>query len=726
MTSAGAKRLLIGNPTRTAGEFYDAFHRNRASYRRIHIGYRDAPAFTGEQVPQHVADALLSRGWVEDKIRKWGEDSPLFHVRVLGDFPAQSEDTVIDLGAVEDAQARELVGQSRAATQIVDRLRRRALRLRRDGHRRQGRRSRADPRGLRRQADHRDGRPGRSDRQGVPAEARPDRRRRRRRRRRRHRHPARAGLRGHRLQRRRHARSSRTTTPTAAPSLVRRSPSGCPSSTSTRTTSSRPTSPLRVRLRLPWPPRRRAQGRDEEAPRPVARTAATWRSSRSSARPRLAEEQRDVRVDAQRRAARGAVSRRDAADPRLPLVPRAQRRPARGAAADLDGLQPPDRRRRRDQPRPRRAPVPLRRPPRGRAPRDRLRPLPLRAGLRRPPGRAHHGERRLGRASTQARSAAAAHPQRDPSRPRWRPGVRQGPGAQPEPHGRDRVHPRRRAARRRRAPAAAAASVDDVKLPDRPLAASPTPRRPPPASTSPRSSRRTSTRSTSSRRPRTLRADQIAGPRRAGQGGRRRPRALAQISTDPVGAEQIAASMRAIARSGALDALSEARHQGVTVDEIDLAALEDEIVARRGSGRADARRDVSNTAARAAVRLSWRDRPGGRPRRQREHVPRRAEVAAGDRRRARRAAGRAERGPVRQFDAVEQAAEDGDDLLPLGAAGHEHVRAVRRRRTATSTSTCRTSRRASPGSAATRCARARSAAGARRSPWYGEAAPTLQ
>lgn len=113
MTSAGAKRLLIGNPTRTAGEFYDAFHRNRASYRQIHIGYRDAPAFSGEEVPQDLADALLSRQWVEDKKRKWGERSPLYVVRVLGDFPAQSDETVIALGSIEDAQARELVASPR-------------------------------------------------------------------------------------------------------------------------------------------------------------------------------------------------------------------------------------------------------------------------------------------------------------------------------------------------------------------------------------------------------------------------------------------------------------------------------------------------------------------------------------------------------------------------------------------------------------------------------------
>jgi hypothetical protein len=160
-------------------------------------------------------------------------------------------------------------------------------------------------------------------------------------------------------------------------------------------------------------------------------------------------------------------------------------------------------------------------------------------------------------------------------------------------------------AARRRAPAAAAASVDDVKLPDRPL------RRQPNVAEAAAGVDFAAIEQAYvdavdelAAGLATLRADQItdlvAQVKAAGDD----LEALAQISTDPVGAEQIAASMRAIARSGALDALSEARHQGVTVDEIDLSALEDEIVARAEAVAQTLAADVSNTAARAAVRLS--------------------------------------------------------------------------------------------------------------------------
>lgn len=108
LTSAGAKRLLIGNPTRSQGEFYDSHHRDRASYRRVTISYLDTPAFTGEKVPESVAAALLSREWVEDKRRKWGVGSPLWRIRVEGEFASTADTTVIGLGDVEDAQGREL------------------------------------------------------------------------------------------------------------------------------------------------------------------------------------------------------------------------------------------------------------------------------------------------------------------------------------------------------------------------------------------------------------------------------------------------------------------------------------------------------------------------------------------------------------------------------------------------------------------------------------------
>jgi hypothetical protein len=108
LTSPGARLLMIGNPTRTSGEFFEAFHRSRAFYKTISVSAFDTPALSGEAVSDEVLRRLVSREWVEEHQRKWGEGSPLYEVRVLGSFPSASDDAVVSLGDIEAAQQRSL------------------------------------------------------------------------------------------------------------------------------------------------------------------------------------------------------------------------------------------------------------------------------------------------------------------------------------------------------------------------------------------------------------------------------------------------------------------------------------------------------------------------------------------------------------------------------------------------------------------------------------------
>jgi phage terminase large subunit len=105
----GARQLLIGNPTRPGGQFYLSHHKQRALYAVHHISAFDTPAFTGEPCPPDVLARLPTRQFIEGRRQAWGEQSPMYDVRVMGNFPRESEKTVIGLGAIEDAQARELV-----------------------------------------------------------------------------------------------------------------------------------------------------------------------------------------------------------------------------------------------------------------------------------------------------------------------------------------------------------------------------------------------------------------------------------------------------------------------------------------------------------------------------------------------------------------------------------------------------------------------------------------
>lgn len=120
LTAVGARSLYIGNPTQIGGEFYSAFHGSRALYNTIHVSAFDTPAFTGEEVPEHVARVLPTQAWVDRmklKYRVSDQDErgstgaklhPVYEVRVLGRFPSQGERAVVPMWLVENAQQHEL------------------------------------------------------------------------------------------------------------------------------------------------------------------------------------------------------------------------------------------------------------------------------------------------------------------------------------------------------------------------------------------------------------------------------------------------------------------------------------------------------------------------------------------------------------------------------------------------------------------------------------------
>ena len=109
LTSEHARVLLIGNPTTLAGTFHRSFHAERALWNTINVSALDAPAFTGEAVSETVLRRLVTREWVETAAKRWGGQSPLYQVRVLGEFPSSADDTVCPLAEVEAAQRQRVV-----------------------------------------------------------------------------------------------------------------------------------------------------------------------------------------------------------------------------------------------------------------------------------------------------------------------------------------------------------------------------------------------------------------------------------------------------------------------------------------------------------------------------------------------------------------------------------------------------------------------------------------
>lgn len=95
------KLLLMGNPTKTSGTFYDSHTADRALYRC------------------HTVNSENSRRTNKDNIaamkRKYGENSNVVRVRVYGEFPEQEDDVFIPISFLEQSIKTEMSGATARA-----------------------------------------------------------------------------------------------------------------------------------------------------------------------------------------------------------------------------------------------------------------------------------------------------------------------------------------------------------------------------------------------------------------------------------------------------------------------------------------------------------------------------------------------------------------------------------------------------------------------------------
>lgn len=106
LTSSNAHMLLIGNPNRIGGQFYRAFTSEADKWHTLHISCLDAPSFTGEDCPDHVKKALVSKQWVEDRLALWGEHSSNADIHIFGNFPRGKSLSAVELITAESAAMR--------------------------------------------------------------------------------------------------------------------------------------------------------------------------------------------------------------------------------------------------------------------------------------------------------------------------------------------------------------------------------------------------------------------------------------------------------------------------------------------------------------------------------------------------------------------------------------------------------------------------------------------
>ncbi len=81
------KLFMCGNPTKTSGIFYDSHTKDRTIWKCHTVSSADSPRTNKDNI-----EALK---------RKYGENSNVYRVRVLGEFPLQEDDVFIPLSLIE-------------------------------------------------------------------------------------------------------------------------------------------------------------------------------------------------------------------------------------------------------------------------------------------------------------------------------------------------------------------------------------------------------------------------------------------------------------------------------------------------------------------------------------------------------------------------------------------------------------------------------------------------
>jgi hypothetical protein len=98
MSGENATTLLLGNPVRGSGLFYDSHNKLSHRWKSYHVSC--------------ILSKRVSDDYVEEQKIRYGEDSNVYRVRVLGEFPLKDDDTVIPLELVQSAVERDIITQA--------------------------------------------------------------------------------------------------------------------------------------------------------------------------------------------------------------------------------------------------------------------------------------------------------------------------------------------------------------------------------------------------------------------------------------------------------------------------------------------------------------------------------------------------------------------------------------------------------------------------------------
>ena len=94
MSGHSATTILLGNPTRSSGYFYDTHHRLKSEWWTRRVSCADSKR--------------VSKEYISEMAIRYGEESNAFRIRVLGEFPLADNDTMIPIDLIDSAISRDV------------------------------------------------------------------------------------------------------------------------------------------------------------------------------------------------------------------------------------------------------------------------------------------------------------------------------------------------------------------------------------------------------------------------------------------------------------------------------------------------------------------------------------------------------------------------------------------------------------------------------------------
>jgi hypothetical protein len=89
-STPGALFVVLGNPTRSSGAFYECFHTKKHLWKTFQVDARTAQ--------------MTNKAQIEEQLASWGEDSDFARVRIYGQFPRVGDVQFIPTDLVDRAQ----------------------------------------------------------------------------------------------------------------------------------------------------------------------------------------------------------------------------------------------------------------------------------------------------------------------------------------------------------------------------------------------------------------------------------------------------------------------------------------------------------------------------------------------------------------------------------------------------------------------------------------------